>query len=114
MNLRSHLRYAVTGRATLTIGDPARQIPARLIDVSMSGISFRCEAALPQGARAQLSLSVLAEHDFIGAAPWIVVRYCILEGRMYRVGAQFFDNDAATTQALAAIVEARARIVKGT
>ena len=110
---RQEPRYALPGRAQLSFGEPPRGATVRLIDISKSGISFRCEVALPAGALVRLALSVLVDGHTQAATPTVRVRYCILEKDDHRVGGEFVDPDPATSAALASIVDARKKVVRG-
>jgi len=110
---RGQLRYNLSGRATLEAGDPPQSLGVRLIDISEAGVSFLSDYAIAIGAMARLSFSVLDGTRSLAAAPLIQVQSCVLEKRMYRIGAQFSGSDPAQAQSITAIVEARSRTVKG-
>ena len=61
---RSHERLVPTHTAVLLRIDGGREIPARLIDISMSGVAIACPFALPLGAAVT-----------VGSTPGRLVRY---------------------------------------
>jgi c-di-GMP-binding flagellar brake protein YcgR len=110
---RKNLRYNVTGRAQFQVAHTTRATIVRLLDISEAGISFLSEIAAPVQARARLSFKVLGDNQFHEASPVVVIATCVLERRMYRLGAKFVDLDEATRQSLDALIAARARVVQG-
>lgn len=110
---RGQLRYPLTGRGQFTAGSPPVTVSVRLLDISEAGTSFLADVAIAVGARGQLGFTVLGADGVIEAAPRLTVQTCVLERRMYRIGAQFSGNDAATEQQLARVLAARAQVVKG-
>ena len=61
---RSHERLVPTQTAVLLRVDGGREIPARLIDISMSGVAIACPSVLPLGAAVT-----------VGSTPGRLVRY---------------------------------------
>jgi hypothetical protein len=61
---RSHERLVPTHTAVILRVEGGREIPAKLIDISMSGVAVACKAALPLGAAVM-----------VGHTPGRVVRY---------------------------------------
>ena len=112
-NHRGQLRYSVTGRGQFQAGTQPSPVGVRLVDISEAGISFLCDLVVAIGARGTLAFSVLGEGGPIACAPTVAVQTCVLEKRMYRIGALFVDNDDAVTGQIRTVIAARAKVVKG-
>ena len=112
-NKRQHLRYRLGGRATLTFGNPPREIRVQLLDISNGGMSVLSDSACGLGARARRGVSVLCGDRPIATAPNIEVRYCVLDNKHFRLGLQFIETDVQTQGAIDAIVEARKGVARG-